>query len=265
MPESDYITCILPSDTKQTIYHGPDRPGNWHGNYKGPDFNYNFNNLGFRGPELNSNDLALVSFGPSFAMGLGVPQENRYADLIAKKFNLTNFSFASTGGDNLSILRNITSFFSKNCENLNVKLIIVLWADCARFSCIKQTDKDYIRLTYGPGWKDLSKEQTEYMLYWSQNTSELHLLEYTRIVDLLAKKHNFPIIQISTNFVKLSPHFNTPSFYCKPIWYDDKSFIKDFIAWKDFARDNHPGIKTHQSVANIIYGIMENNTIQINS
>ena len=162
MPELKYISCILPTAKKQTPYHGPDRLGNWHGNYRGPDFDYQFNNFGFRGPEIENNTPALVSFGPSFSVGVGIPVDLRFSDLVAKKHSLVNYSFASTGGDNLAIMRNINSFFSNNCENIDVKLLVVMWADCARFSYISHTKDDYFRVTRGPGWIDeMTDEEKE--------------------------------------------------------------------------------------------------------
>jgi hypothetical protein len=261
MPELKYISCILPGAKKQTPHHGPDRAGNWHGNYRGPNFDYKFNEYGFRGPQLERDTPALASFGPSFSVGVGIPVELRFCDLVAKKHNLTNFSFASTGGDNLAIMRNINSFFNSSCENIDVKLLVVMWADCARFSYAVPTKDDYVRVTRGPGWIDeMTKEEQNHMIYWSQNCSELHLLEHVRTVDLLAKLHNIPVIQVSTNFVKIN--FDIKSFYSKPVWYESNQ-MRDFIAWKDFGRDNHPGIKTHQSVANIINAIIKNNILAL--
>lgn len=252
MTNNSYNACTNILQGKTIKYFGTDsgKPKNLF--YQGPDFNYTFNSFGFRGPELELNKDCLVSFGPSLAVGIGVPEEKRFTELLASHYQLKHFSFACHGGDNLSIFNNITKFFDNNFENLNVKKLIVLWADTSRYSTFTETKNSFERKIFGAGFeKNMSKEQLDFLLFWEKNCSQLYTLDFAKNVDLLCKIKNIECIQISVNHIELSKKYNIDSFYSKNEWYS-----RNIISWKDYGRDFHPGIKSHEGIYQKIIEIL---------
>ena len=52
------------------------------------DFKYRFNSLGFRSNEIVHGKDSLVTFGCSHTLGVGVPENYRWSDLISKELDL---------------------------------------------------------------------------------------------------------------------------------------------------------------------------------
>ena len=247
-----YFTCVSPDDPHSTVYHGADTPENFNKKYTGPNFTYNFNNLGFRGEEIDAISPAIVSFGPSLSAGYGVPQELRYGDLVANNNKSKHFSFGGHGGDSLTILSNINSFFLNNKENINVKFISVMWPDTSRFSFYNKETNPLFISSIGAGFPTLTKEQENFMLYWTTNVSELYTIEMARSVDLLCKSHNIPCVQLCHTEMTIAKNFKIDSLYFDKDWY-----IWNLLRYEDRGRDNHPGIKTHQNIADLINKIID--------
>ena len=235
-------------------YHCDDKPGNitkyagsdcpeglLRSDYTGPDFDYKFNSLGFRGPELDNSTPALASFGCSHTVGTGVPEEHRFATLFAKKLDLINYCFAVGGSDNLSIMRNVVAFLKNNKENTNTKLILVCWSLSNRFSILKPNSKNLLKSVVpgnDEGWEGIN----DLKVLWNQYSAEAYTLEFIKTVDILCKLANVKCIQINI-FTPLTVSFKKITSY-----YDDFNFTE-----LDKGRDRHFGILTHASIAENLY------------
>ena len=59
---------------------------------------YQFNSHGFRGPEIDPIGDYFMSVGCSFTFGTAIQTEQRYADIVAEKLNMTSYNFGVQGG-----------------------------------------------------------------------------------------------------------------------------------------------------------------------
>ena len=208
--------------------------------YDGPEFNYVFNSLGFRGPELDTSTPALASFGCSHTVGIGIPEETRFASVFAKKIGLTNYCFAIGGSDNLSIFRNLVAFIKNNKENTNTKLILVAWSYHSRLSIVDfSTNKQEVTNTWS---KHHILEINDLIVLWEKYASQLYTLELMKATHVLCQTAGIQLIQLNCfeQWFKLE-HKEIDSLYN----------IKCIIL--DKARDTHYGIKTHQNLSDMIY------------
>lgn len=66
---------------------------------------YNFNSQGFRSPEFGSETELICVFGCSMTFGVGIKQEQRYGDILAKDLNLHCYNFGISGGSDSTSVR----------------------------------------------------------------------------------------------------------------------------------------------------------------
>ena len=68
------------------------------------EFTYTFNSLGFRCDEF-SNDPSILFLGDSHTVGIGLPLENVWATIVAKKLNLKSINLGQGGGSSNTLFR----------------------------------------------------------------------------------------------------------------------------------------------------------------
>jgi hypothetical protein len=248
----DYKTTTKPSIAGSVRnYCGTDRPDiSLRPDYDGPDFNYSFNSMGFRGPELDTSTPALASFGCSHTVGIGIPEETRFASVFAKKLGLINYCFAVNGSDNLSIMRNVTAFLKNNMENTSTKIILVAWSIRNRFSIAVEPKDNRVEVIV-PNQNHPLSGLDDLKVLWAEHCADVYALECIKTVDVLCKLAKVKCIQITLDR--------------KPFDIDFKniaSFYKDFM-WDplDMARDLHYGIRTHAMIADNLYDAFTSGTI----
>ena len=241
----DYKTMVTPCAGGITEHYCfPDHPDHsLRPDYNGPDFYYHYNSMGFRGPELDAATPALASFGCSHTVGVGLPVENRFANLFADKLNLINYSFAVSASDNLSILRNVVAFLKNNLHTTNTKIILVAWSYNDRFTAIlpKYANKNIVKNILPNS--ECSQDLNDLKVLWKQYCADAYTIEFIKTVDVLCKLANVECVQISL--------------YRKPFAIDFApidSFYRYFV-WEelDKARDYHYGTQTHKGIADSLY------------
>jgi hypothetical protein len=253
----NYTRSIDPEkESRHSHYHGPDGPADVvRKDYTGPDFDYTFNSIGFRGPEPQPDIPALISFGCSHTVGIGVPEHLRFADQVAAANGLKHFCFAAGGSDNLSIMRNVARFFKNKKENIDVELVIILWSEPARLSVQHIDERGLPWIKSLIGFRD--EKLSDYQLLWAEHSAELYTIELIKAVDAITELAGVKCIQICAYEIKM-PYFKIDSFYSKQEWYRAPLGQEQMMCICDQGRDTHPGILSHTAIANEYNKIYEN-------
>jgi len=226
-------------------YHAKDNAfKKFYKDYTGPDFNYNFNSLGFRSPELDKDNPALASFGCSHTMGVGVPEASRFSYVFAKKLGLINYDFSVSGCGNLDIIRNLVAFLKKDRKNTDTRMILIAWSHPTRSNVITYRNEKLIAEMIYPAQDHFKDKQIDmYKELWHQYGSQVYTLEIMKTAELLCELAGIPLIQFNV----YQKYWTLPH---KPI---DTLYQID---WKelDKGRDaSHFGIQTHAQIADLLY------------
>jgi len=236
-----------PTITTSKWYYSCDNASTVRPEYTGPDFDYRYNTLGFRSPEIIVQNPAVVSFGCSITQGVGVPEQLRFGNLVADQLALDHYSFACAGSDSLSVLRNVTAFFKNKQHGISTKLIVILWPHFSRVSICE--DKNVLPKTLqSPN----NHNYSDYHVSWSILSGRTYLLEYIKTVDLLCDLHDIKCIQMNVEYIN-QQSLPIKSFYQQAAWYKNKRQIYD----TDMGRDTHPGIASHSKIYHIIKDICD--------
>ena len=85
------------------------------------DFDYNLNQYGFRSEEFstfNSKNINILTIGCSNSVGLGIPNEYTWSELLREKFSLNTdkeihvYNLSVTGGNIKLLIKNIITFIN---------------------------------------------------------------------------------------------------------------------------------------------------------
>lgn len=245
MFKSDYIhNCII----NETLdYYGTDTPDIQNPNWTEP-ISYRFNSIGFRSREITDIENSVVTFGCSHAMGVGVPEEKRFGDLIAKQLNLTPYNFGIGGKDFSCVSHNVLVFLNECIATKKFpKHIIIMWPDIGRFTWLR----DYIDFhnfcieTELPSAVKEYSWQSNFIVKWEERVAIIYLLQCMRAIDLICKSNNVNLLQQIFSFFKFE-NADIDSFkICPELIHPTE---KSTIVW-DYGRDRHPGPITHQKIA----------------
>jgi hypothetical protein len=93
-----------------------------------PKIYYSYNTLGYRSSELTSKCNTLIA-GCSHTFGLGIPQEEIWADVLCKRLNVEYQNISMVGGAVNTIVQNIFSYIKLFG---NPKNIFILFPDISR-------------------------------------------------------------------------------------------------------------------------------------
>lgn len=243
-----YYSAYASSQLKnQTVPFFSTDDGKTHLNKKwdGGDFDYRFNDLGFRSPQIKEGTDCVVTFGCSNALGVGVPEDKRFGDIIANRLGYQPYNFASVGSDFAWTAHNILLFFQNNFHKLKPKVIVVLWPDLARFSwATRNQDNDNLVHTIIPSIVKENSWEQSFMLNWSSKASLVYLLYTARAIELLCKAHKIKIVQQLTN--DIDDYFND----IESLKYDYFLYNPyDHSLFWDKGRDSHIGVESHKKIA----------------
>lgn len=203
------------------------------------DFSYKRNSLGHRSGELSELDVTnyILFTGCSVTEGVGIPADRRYSNVLSSmlKCDMYNLGLAATGND--VIFYNLISWFSHVKEK--PKLVIIQWTGENRFFTFKHNNKSSVDL-YGP-WDDKSND-----FMHSGDSINYFSSKKTYIKNLCRKIIDVPIIEI--------PWLSND--------IDDAKHHVKFDNTFDCARDLiHPGIKSNQVYAELIYDYINTNVL----
>lgn len=143
----------LPMDTKQLyednlknrfddlVAHG------WIDNH----FKYKFNSLGFRCEEF-TNDPTIMFLGCSHTMGIGLPIESIYPEIVSKTLNMRCANLSIGAGSCDTAFRMCHGYIDK----IKPKIVVFMQPPGFRFEIVR--DQDIFNLTPNEDWNCFYKE-----------------------------------------------------------------------------------------------------------
>lgn len=198
-------------------------------NWLDHDFNYDWNDFGFRGPNPNFNSKTKILYaGGSMMLGTGVPVENSFTHLFAEKMgcdylNMSDFDCMS---DLIPPLRTLGREYNPDYLILNDTRFI--------------QESGWV-LNYILRSTELDKEQKHFYkdMLLTSGINFLVMFE-SFLYDM------FPNTKIVFLWARYRKHFKNA-----PAWEKITNVIYSPNDMVDLARDNrHPGIKSHIGFAN---------------
>ncbi len=109
--------------------------------WKGPNFDYYFNKLGFRFSDDIPSSIDIGAFGCSFTAGLGLPDNYLWHNLLASELQLTSLNFGVSGAS----AKSITDLFLIVSKHIQMKHAVFLLPSYNRMQIgIKHMKKDII-------------------------------------------------------------------------------------------------------------------------
>jgi hypothetical protein len=100
------------------------------------NFTYKFNSYGFRCNEFN-DDAGIVFLGCSHTVGVGLPLEQTFSQIISKQLNLQCINLAVPATSNDTAFRLACHWIPK----MKPKIVVMMSPDPARFELITQDNK----------------------------------------------------------------------------------------------------------------------------
>ena len=195
---------------------------------------YKFNSDGFRAPEFNINDSGIMFIGCSHTMGVGVPYELTWANIVATKLGLTNWNIGQ-GGGSMDICFRLGAYW---ISKLKPKLIVLLIPEKTRLELVTKDRKqyDYTSITLGTWSNDFLTTNSFYSKWLSNDiNAEQNSLKNELALRYIANTYNIKFISES---------------YSK--------FYHDIEPGEFNARDlSHKGITANQKWADIMLNTIE--------
>jgi hypothetical protein len=179
------------------------------------NFKYTFNSHGFRCEEF-TDDPTIMFLGCSYTFGIGLPIENVWSTLVAKKLNMHCANLAIGGGASDTAFRLCYGWIDK----IKPKIVIFLEPPSFRIEIVNNTKQTVINANYTGPYEPFIKDWVidENNIYLNNQKNQL-------AIKSLCDTRNIKYLFLS---------------------FDDFSMIND-----DYARDLcHPGVKSHQLFAN---------------
>ena len=231
-----YRSCTTPTYGKDgSAHHWPD------------EISYNWNSLGFRSNELQKDKKSIATFGCSFTTGVGIPQHQRFGDVVAREHDMDHYCFGTPAADNMTIFHNFLHFAEHDIKNLDLQYVLILWTFKGRFTWHNNgnLDTEYSMDVQPETW------QRKFLIDWDANVATCYLETMMRSVDQICKLKNIPVIQTIVEPIILPSDVN--SFFQYPHFNKNNSILVDK------ARDNsHPGKMTHSKLAKFYCDIISN-------
>lgn len=218
------------------------------------NINYRFNNLGFRSQDIVENTECVATFGCSFSMGVGIPEEKRFGNVVAERLNLAAYNFAVAGTDFAWVGHNISTFLKNQCHGLKTKYIIVLWPDIVRFSWLgfDNQNKHFIFTEMPRNIKD-NTWQADFVIDWENKVGPVYQLQTMRYIEMLCELYDVKLLQqLSSHSQWIQTDLKSLK-YCPEILNPEQN---NTMYW-DEGRDGHFGILSHEKLANAFLKFME--------
>lgn len=185
---------------------------NWY-NYEIQDYNYKFNNWGFRGEDYEQykNQPVNICLGDSFTLNIGGPVEHSWPSQLAKNFDIPtlNFGIDGAGNDTIRIVYNylleyfdvqntftMYSFFHRRYDRNNKTLVHAgCLDDLENFNYFEENKIKNCYYTFIPNWCWSENEKKYindlYTNHWDfYNEFDFELLNNNRALFISFEKYN---------------------------------------------------------------------------
>lgn len=183
-------------------------------------FDYRFNSYGFRCQEFNNVDN-MMFLGCSLTVGIGIPEKNRWTDIIANKLNLRCFNLGIGGSSSDTAFRLFYGWIDK----LKPKIVVFARPPGIRFEIVLPEKIEAFNVYY-------SMNDREFMEKWISDETNNHMnfLKNKLSIEYICKQKNIKFV-----FLEHPIH-----------------------ARQDLGRDlSHPGIISNKLFAESIMMLME--------
>jgi len=180
---------------------------------------YKFNKFGFRSDEFGEGD-SIVFLGCSFTIGIGVPANVHFSNLVATELNLNCYNLGIGGGSNDCCFRLAYYWLAK----LKPKICVYVEPEDTRFEIKCEIEEKYQFGNYNV--QDIGSLQSplkEFYPYWLYNDANSFLKKQKNLLGIqkLCDNNSIKFIHTDNKFVEI-----------------------------DYARDLvHPGIKSNANKA----------------
>lgn len=183
---------------------------------------YKFNSYGFRSEEFTS-EPGIMFLGCSLTIGIGIPTEHRWTDIVSNNLKLKCYNLGIGGGSNDAAFRMCAGYIDK----INPKIVIHRIPPGIRIESVTDNEIDNITIN-----SNNFNQLTNRYAMQDQN-DQLNRMKNLLAIENLCIKRNIKFIIL------------------------DESVKVPYI---DYARDLcHPGIKYNFNYAQLVNQIIENN------
>jgi hypothetical protein len=162
-------------------------------------FTYQFNSAGFRSDEFDATAPGILFLGCSHTVGVGLPAETTFSNIIAKELNLKCYNLGVAGAANDTAFRLADYYIPR----LNIKTVVFLSSERTRLELFTA---DQERLILMPSDSDVKENIRGFYRYWLSNdvNSNMQHRKNVLAIQQLCSQHgikfyhreflNFPLI-----------------------------------------------------------------------
>jgi hypothetical protein len=175
---------------------------------------YRFNSYGLRSNEFDT-DHELVAVGCSFTYGTGIPENARWADILADKLNVSVANLSFPGAPIDMIITNLMKYLK--LKDKDPKYIVALLPDFLRVSYLNQEESESL--------VGISIEASKHKFSYDKNKDSLsHILpiewsyfkvqEYIKMLEIYCKSKNIKLIWSTWSTIKVDHQWLSHKFEC---------------------------------------------------
>jgi hypothetical protein len=194
--------------------------GQYHRVFGSKDFeepgkvDYKFNSYGIRSKEFDL-DHDLVAVGCSFTYGTGIPENARWADILADKLNVSVANLSFPGAPIEMIIGNLFKYL--NIKDKDPKYIAVLLPDFLRVSYLRNQESSVL--------VGLSLDASQHKFSYNQDKDILSSIlpiewayfkaqESVKMLELYCKAKNIKLVWSTWSTIKIDSEWLSHKFLC---------------------------------------------------
>ena len=231
------------------------------------DVNYHLSSLGYRNSRsVEEMHNSIGVWGCSYTFGVGVPYADTYSSILESRLNTPVHNFGIPGAG----IQKITRSFLVNNNYFKFKTAFFVMPSLYRFEYLsfndynteKEVPSDNVSTSdLIPNWtpkhnKTLAKKSR---MFYELHDEAFFVMEFNKNLELI--RQNAELNNTKVHFAtwcdqvyKFLSKYNIPGVELVQFVENNENMIHGSV--QDFARDGfHPGIRSHQATANILYGI----------
>jgi hypothetical protein len=200
---------------------------------------YTFNSNGFRCAEFTS-DPTLMTLGCSYTVGIGLPVESIWSELLAKKLDMRCANLGQGGMSNDTAFRLCHGWI----DIVKPKVVVFFRTFANRLELLTQ---NMTSVGFG-AWNNTIPEN-HYLLHWftREANASINAAKNTMAIQHLCRERNIPLYIYNA--------FETLNDCHTSLGFENQDLARDLM---------HYGKKSHAMVADQIYNdILNNNTNQV--
>jgi hypothetical protein len=210
------------------------------------DFSYYMNDMGFRGTYPSIDNKRLFAFlGCSIAFGQGLPEQQTYADLIARHYDKKYLNLGIPGAS----IHRIALTFSAATRIWDIETAVINLPPFTRLHYVDTSNRlQSILLTHNTDQEDIEAVRIAVLKNFSNQFLVSDSIDAIQWIIDIAKSKNIKLILSSwdTDTVQLIK----------------TGFNLDILTFNmiDKARDEHPGVLSHKAFSNDVINILTSET-----